>query len=254
VLRDSGGHPDGEIVIFQDLTRVVEMEERLRRSERLGAVGQLAAGLAHELRNPLASLSGAVELLAADLPKEDESHRRLGGIVRRETARLNRLVSDFLEYAKPEQGGAQVVDVDALLGEVRDLFCVGDHAEIELEMDSEPDLCVLGNPDHLRQATWNLLLNAAQSVPRDGCIRVRAGRTGWSGRDWVEVRVIDNGCGIRPDVLERIFEPFYTTKPKGTGLGLATVHRIVEAHGGQISVKSDPEVGTEIHMLLPAAP
>jgi two-component system sensor histidine kinase PilS (NtrC family) len=101
VLRDPGGQADGAIVIFQDLTRVVEMEEELRRSERLGAIGQLAAGLAHEIRNPLASLSGAIELLATDLPSGDQNSKTLSQIVQRETARLNRLVSDFLTYARP---------------------------------------------------------------------------------------------------------------------------------------------------------
>lgn len=253
VLRDSRGDPDGRIVIFQDLTRVVEMEDRLRRSERLGAVGQLAAGLAHELRNPLASLSGAVELIAADLPEENDTHRRLGEIVRRETSRLSRLVGDFLEYAKPGQGGAEVVDLDGVVTEVRDLFRVGEGPAVVLDVQCASRLRVQGNADQLRQVLWNLLLNAAQAGSRDGVVRLRAGRVDLDPGSWVDVRVSDAGCGISPEVLERIFEPFYTTKPKGTGLGLAMVHRIIEAHGGQISVRSDPGIGTEVRILLPAA-
>lgn len=253
VLRDARGTPDGRIVIFQDLTRVVEMEDRLRRSERLGAVGQLAAGLAHELRNPLASLSGAVELIAADLPEGDDTHRRLGEIVRRETSRLNRLVGNFLEYAKPGQGGSQVVDLEVVIEEVRDLFRMGEESPVKLKVECSPGLRVLGSADQLRQVVWNVMLNAAQAGPRDEIVRVQADRVEHERGHWIEVRVSDAGCGIHPEALERIFEPFYTTKSKGTGLGLAMVHRIIEAHGGQISVRSDPGIGTEVRFLLPAS-
>jgi len=251
VLRDPAGEADGAIVIFQDLTRVVEMEEELRRSERLGAIGQLAAGLAHEIRNPLASLSGAIELLTADLPKGDRNSQTLSEIVRRETARLNRLVTDFLTYARPGPGRFEAVPLEALFQELAELVANDATCGVALELDVPAELEALGNPDQLRQVFWNLILNAAQSEPVDGVVRVQARAN--RGQELCEVAVIDRGCGFPRDALERIYEPFFTTKPKGTGLGLATVQRVVEAHGGRIAVASDAGKGTTVRVFLPRA-
>ena len=139
-LLDSLGQPEGGVLIFQDLTRVREMEEQLRRSERLSVVGQLATGLAHEIRNPLASLSGAIELLGADLRADDASSRRLLRVVERETARLNRLVSDFLSYATGRPPRRAAVPLRELLDEIRDLWSTGEHAALEIQLDIEPGL------------------------------------------------------------------------------------------------------------------
>jgi two-component system, NtrC family, sensor histidine kinase PilS len=253
VLRNETGQPEGAILIFQDLTRVVEMEEQLRRSERLSAVGQLAAGLAHEIRNPLGSLSGAIELLAGDLRAEDTHTRRLMSIVKRETGRLNRLVSDFLDYARSGPGRREAVGLAELFGEMKQLLASGDHAALGVELDVPAGLCALGDSDRLRQVFWNLVLNAAESEPRDACVRIRA-RELAGAEPQVEVSVIDRGRGIPEDQLERIFEPFFTTKPKGTGLGLATVHRVVEACGGRLAVRSEPGQGTTVRVILPRAP
>ena len=255
-LTDDAGRFEGSVLIFQDLTQVVEMEEQLRRSERLSAVGQLAAGLAHEIRNPLASLSGAIELLASDLPDPDPSSRRLVRIVQRETARLNRLVGDFLSYAGPGPVRREVVPVRELLEEIGQLIGNSDCAGVELCLEVPRELAVLGNPDQLRQVFWNLVLNAAEAEPPDRKVRV-AGETlppqGPEGDLRAVIEIVDRGSGIPPEILERVFEPFYTTKPKGTGLGLATVHRVVEAHGGQLLVKSRPGEGTSVRVVLPAA-
>jgi two-component system, NtrC family, sensor histidine kinase PilS len=226
------------------------MEEQLRRSERLGAVGQLAAGLAHELRNPLASLSGAVELLAADLPKTDRHSLTLSQIVQRETARLNRLVSDFLTYARPGPGRSEPVPLRGLLEELAELVARDASLGVEVQVDAPGDLRARGNADQLRQVFWNLVRNAAESEPRDRAVHVRA-RAGAAGE--VDVLVEDQGCGIAPESMERLFEPFHTTKAKGTGLGLATVHRVVEAHGGRIGVSSELGRGTTVRVTLPTA-
>jgi two-component system sensor histidine kinase PilS (NtrC family) len=247
-LRNQAGDVDGAILIFQDLTQLVEMEEQLRRSERLGAVGQLAAGLAHEIRNPLASLSGAVELLAADLPQSDPHSQTLSQIVQRETARLNRLVTDFLTYARPGPGAFQRVPLAELFEELRELFAKDPSFDVELRLEVPEDLCARGNPDQLRQVFWNLALNAAQSEPVDGVVLVRAQRS----QRGLEIQVIDRGCGIPREAMQRLFEPFHTTKKKGTGLGLATVHRVVEAHGGRIQVSSEPGWGTTVRVFLPS--
>jgi two-component system sensor histidine kinase PilS (NtrC family) len=251
-LRGEEGAAQGAILIFQDLTRIADMEEQLRRSERLGAVGQLAAGLAHEIRNPLASLSGAVELLSADLRAEDAASRRLAEIVRCETARLNRLVTDFLTYARPGPGELEPVSVRDLLAELRQLWNAAEYGGVELRVAADAQCVARANPDQLRQVLWNLARNAAEAQPADGRVQISARLDLTDGR-WVEIAVEDRGVGIPAADVERVFEPFYTTKPKGTGLGLATVHRIVEAHGGRLALASRPGEGTAVRLRLPAA-
>jgi two-component system, NtrC family, sensor histidine kinase PilS len=248
-LWNGAGSVDGAILIFQDLTHLVEMEEQLRRSERLGAIGQLAAGLAHEIRNPLASLSGAVELLAADLPTSDRHSLALSQIVQRETARLNRLVTDFLTYARPGPGASEPVSPRAQFEEIAELVARDASLGIQVQVDVPEDLRVLGNPDQLRQVFWNLVLNAAQSDPSDRIVRISGSGDGGEA----QISIEDRGCGMAPESMERLFEPFYTTKPKGTGLGLATVHRVVEAHGGRIGITSQPGSGTTVRVFLPLA-
>ena len=250
LLRDDMGNVVGAVLIFQDLTHVHQMEQELRRSERLSAVGQLAAGLAHEIRNPLASLSGSLELLGDDLGEDDADSRRLLRIVKRETERLNRLVSDFLVYAGPGQIESEEVRVRELFEGLVLLLSRGEHAKLQVDLDVPAGLIAWGSSDQLQQVFWNLLLNAAQAEPDDGRIGVRARHGSDPSAAAVEIEVTDRGRGIPPETLERVFEPFFTTRGKGTGLGLALVHRVVEAHGGQIAVRSD-EDGTTMKVVLP---
>ncbi len=247
-LRDGRGDVIGAVLIFQDLTHVRAMEAELRRAERLSAVGTLAAGLAHEIRNPLASLSGALELLGADLTEDDANSRRLLRIVSRETQRLDRLVSDFLSYAASRPIDPEPVVLAPIFSELAELLAKSETADIRLDADVPDALTVMGNEDQLRQVLWNLVLNGAQAEPRDGCVRASARRME-DGQ--VEIEVVDRGRGIPPESLERVFEPFFTTRPKGTGLGLALVHRMIEAHHGQIQVSSNPEEGTSVRVVLP---
>jgi two-component system sensor histidine kinase PilS (NtrC family) len=255
-LLGERGEPDGYVVIFQDLTHVIDMEERLRRSGKLAAVGQLAAGLAHEIRNPLASLSGAIELLECESPPELKSSRRLFEIAQREARRLNALLSDFLEFARPKTPIAVTVQLGLILEEVRDLLARGEPGTGRIEVDVPDGIRVVGDPDQLRQVFWNLLLNGIQAQSEDGSVTVRA-RSRADPPDpsdtWVEVAVEDRGQGIAPEVLSRVFDPFFTTKPKGTGLGLATVHRIVEAHGGSVQIATEIGRGTCVRVFLRAA-
>jgi signal transduction histidine kinase len=231
------------------------MEEQLRRSERLSAVGQLAAGLAHEIRNPLGSLSGAIELLSTDRAFEDEHSRRLFRIVQREAQRLNRLVSEFLEYARTGPGRRETVPLRPLFEEMVQLLRGGEHRAAEVCLEVVEPACALGDPDRLRQVFWNLLLNAAESQARDRRIdvRIRPLPADASGAPRTEVMIEDRGQGIPPEQVEHVFEPFFTTKAKGTGLGLATVHRLVEAAGGVVLLQSEPGRGTLVRVQLPAA-
>ena len=250
VLRDNGGESEGTVVIFQDLTRMVEMEDQLRRSERLVTVGQLAAGLAHEIRNPLASLSGSIELLESELPQLESDARRLFQIVHRETERLNRLLTEFLHFARPDPIRQEPIALRRFFAELEALLRTGPGAAVSLAVEIPEPLRVFGDPDRLRQAFWNLLLNAVEAEPAGGAVRVEAGPAG--GGSEVEIAIEDHGEGIPKDRLARIFDPFFTTKPNGTGLGLATVHRIVEAHAGRILIHSCVGEGTTIRVVLPA--
>ncbi len=267
ILRDGEGRANGWVVIFQDVTEVVAMEQELRRSERLAGIGQLAADIAHEIRNPLAAISGSVEMLEPSLPEDegDPEPRRLMGIVLREIDRLNDLITEFLQFARPAPSKREPVDLSAVVAEVVRMIEVARPEGVEMEVDLGPGLTALADPTQVRQVLWNLILNAIQAMPEGGCICISVaevapepqegaseGRNGaGEGADFVEVTVADTGVGIDPEVLERIFDPFFTTKPEGSGLGLATVHRIVEANGGNLRVESLVGQGTALRVRFP---
>lgn len=251
-LRDVKDQVIGRVVNFQDLTELRRLESHARRSERLATVGQLAAGIAHEIRNPLAAISGSIELLRQG-PVVSEDDRVLMTIVHREIQRLNELIGDLLDYANPRP--TQAVDLD--LGVVvREIATVsrGDQAfaAIELVAEAERPLPIHGDPAKLRQVLWNLLRNAADAAAAGGRhVAIEARRDRDTGD--VLVVVTDDGCGIPPAQLGRIFDPFFTTKQKGTGLGLATCHAIVAEAGGRIDVSSEVDVGTQFVIRLPAS-
>ncbi len=265
-LRDRAGADGGHVVIFQDVTEVVRMEQELRRSERLAGIGELAAAIAHEIRNPLAAISGSVQILRsggkAARPEEGE---RLMSIVLREIERLDGLITDFLAYARPASPKQDVVDLGALLGELLEMneAAVGSEVSVELELD--PECRVWADEAQLRQVFWNLLRNASESMGGPGSVVIGASRVpSQDGRpddrnapeespESVEIHVSDNGPGIPPEVMERMFDPFFTTKKSGTGLGLPTVHRIIEAQGGVLAVESEPGQGASFRITLPAA-
>ena len=269
-LRDSKEMVRGKIVIFQDLTRIMEMEEQVRRSEKLAAIGQLAAGIAHEIRNPLASVSGSIQLLKREL-KLDLENKRLMDIVLRETDRLNALISEFLLFAQPSQKQCESVDVKYLIEDTLDLFVNNPEwrKKIELRKNIEAGIRLRANPEQIRQILWNLIVNAVQAMSEGGTLTVtsrmvhedEAGekytpesyhgvKMGNLGASYVEISIGDTGIGIRPENLDKIFDPFYTTKESGTGLGLAIVYRIIEDYHGNISVKSELGRGTVFTIRL----
>lgn len=263
ILRDAAGASIGQVVIFQDLTDVVKMESKLRRSERLAAVGALSASIAHEIRNPLAAISGSIQVLHTAKQRGgaigiDESGR-LMEIVLRETDRLNQLIGDFLQYARPGPLRPEPCDLGVLVSEVRQLLEGLAAPGIRIECQVEPDLQLVADPAQIRQVLWNLSLNGIQAMPDGGRLRIqlrrtRAPITGPSQRDtgeWVEITVEDEGNGMATEVIEQAFQPFFTTKSGGSGLGLATVYRIVEEHGGEISIESHVGRGTKVTLMFP---
>jgi two-component system sensor histidine kinase PilS (NtrC family) len=249
-LADSRGKALGTAVIFQDLTSLRAMEEAFERSERLADLGRLAAGLAHELRNPLASMMGSVELLRSGREFAEED-RRLLEIVLREAGRLEKLVTEFLAFARPAPLRRVRTDLAPLAAETLDVFehdPAGASVAIERALAPAP---AEADPDRLRQVLWNLLLNARQAIEAtgrsSGRIAVATGRA--PAGPWLSVE--DDGVGIDPGDRQRIFVPFYSTREQGTGLGLATIHRVVEAHGGSIDVESEPRRGARFVVRLP---
>ncbi|MBE7448411.1 MAG: PAS domain-containing protein [Kofleriaceae bacterium] len=253
-LRDPQDQVIGRVVNFQDLTELRTLEETMRRAERLATVGQLAAGIAHELRNPLASISGSVELLART-PAVADDDRALMAIVVREIERLDQLIRDLLEYASPRPRTLVQVDVAALLAEVVQVMRQ-DRATADVELRTElPDapLVLTADPGQLRQVVWNLCRNAAEAAaagpagPGTVTVRARGDAIG------VTIEVEDDGPGIASEHLPRVFDPFFTTKKRGTGLGLATSHAIVTEHGGTVDVRSEPGRGTRFVVRLPRA-
>lgn len=239
--------------IFQDITSLKEQEKRLQRMDRLAALGEMAAGLAHELRNPLASMSGAAQFLAKR-NKSDESSRRLLQIIEREAMRLNSIAESFLLYARPERSTNQdeadpvavIEDVLALVERKKDL----PRATIETELQEKNRLSVPEGP--LKQVVLNLVMNAFEAFNGNGG-RIVLSLKPHQESGYTRMIIKDNGVGMDQEVMEKIFDPFYSTKPTGTGLGLAVVHRLVRSWGGDIHVFSKKDEGTQFEIILPQA-
>lgn len=235
----------GLLVNFQDLTQIKEMEDRLKRADRLAAVGKLASGMAHEIRNPLASISGSVQLLMEERYIHEDD-RRLMAIVVKEAERLSLLLSEFLTFARPPSPQCKWTDTSSLLDDVI-LLSRCDQRFAGRIVEKAYPLRVLFDLDEeqIRQVVWNLLLNAVEAVAEGGSIRLGI------EEKCSTIFVEDSGPGIPEEIRNRIFDPFFTTKERGTGLGLATAHAIVTAHGGELAVTSAPIGGARFEVRLP---
>lgn len=258
VLKDDTGRPRGVIAVFQDLTEAKKMEAHLRASDRLAAVGRLAAGIAHEIRNPLASISGSVEVLKDGL-KLDGDDLRLLELILRESSRLNTILTDFLNYARVSKIGVGKCDLAAVIAETVTLASthhqVGAAIEIAYSLH-QPVIMVAGSEDQFKQVLWNLILNAAQAIgERDGkiVISTHSVNTGDDNR-FVQLKIADTGPGIPANTREKIFEPFFSTKDGGTGLGLPIVARIVDCLGGRIELETSEAWPTIFVISLPPEP
>lgn len=246
-LKSAKGEAIGRLLTFQDQTALREMEEQLKIADQFAVIGQLAAGLAHEIRNPLASISGAIQLLHSGGYKGDEE--RLMRIVLRETERLNKLIGEFLQFAKPSVGASRVIELKETLSEIVELFKQGqDIGKLKVALQC-PEIKLEIDPNSLKQILWNLLTNSAEACNGRGEISVKAEADELNGT--VKISVSDNGPGIPVEMQSKIFTPFFTTKEYGTGLGLAIVYRTVESIGGKISVRSEAGRGTTMTVELP---
>jgi two-component system sensor histidine kinase PilS (NtrC family) len=256
----------GHTLIFQDITKFKEMEEQMKRFDKMAAIGSLAAGLAHEIRNPLASLSGSIQMLKSELPL-DESQQHLMEIILRESERLNALITDFLLFAHPPQTNKIPVGLGRILHETLEMLVHSPsfHEGIRvIRPDLREEIEAMVDPNQMKQVFWNLFINAVQATSNGGEIRVqmeKGNKAFWrmglpysarqTGKDWVKIAITDSGNGIKTQEKEKIFEPFFTTKDGGTGLGLSIVHKIIENHNGLIKVESEFGRGSTFTIFLP---
>lgn len=251
-LRSLDGTSAGYTLIFQDLTGMKRLEAELRLKDRMAAVGELSAGIAHEIRNPLAAIAGSVQVLKGSRSLTQQE-QRLMSIVLRESERLNKSISDFLRFVRPQEKNSVAFDVAASLSETLDLLAnspeVQEHHEIRREIDP-PSFMIVGDADQIRQVFWNLARNALQAMPQGGELVVRGAIEEGAYR----ISFNDSGRGMSEADVERLFQPFRTSFPSGTGLGMAISYRIVHEHGGTIDVASSPGAGTSIAVTLPIHP
>ena len=249
-LFSEENEPSGLIITFQDLTEIRSMEESIRRKDRLAAVGRVGAGLAHEIRNPLGAMRGAIQVLESSMPP-DSIQTDLMGIILRESDRLNSIITNFLSYARPKTGNFTEVDICEAIGDTATLLKhgpdVGDNHRLTLHLPDKP-VFVNADSTQLKQIIWNLARNAFQAMPDGGELKI--GVETIANRR-VRITVQDNGKGMTPEQVEQLFEPFSNSTSGGTGLGLSIVYQIIRDHNGTINVRSAEEEGTTITIELP---
>ncbi|MFE8102766.1 two-component system sensor histidine kinase AtoS [Brenneria goodwinii] len=247
-LRNAEGEIIGALVIFTDLTAQKQMQKQIERAERLATLGELMAGVAHEVRNPLTAISGFVQYL-----KEGERDRQRVeyiNIILKEVRSINNVIQQLLDFARPHSRLYQCIAINPLIRET--LLLVHTHGldnrvDFTITLDETlPD--IEADAELLKQVILNLMINAVQAIPARGEINVSTRRY---GDDKLQIKIRDSGIGIAPDVMEKIFTPFFTTKPTGTGLGLSIAQRIITAHNGDITIESQPQHGTTVTLILP---
>lgn len=241
------------VFTFQDLSQIKKMEDQVRQAEKMAAIGEMAAGIAHEFRNPLAAISGAAQMLTQEI---DPRSTCLGltNIITRECDRMERTISDFLRFSRPLSPQKDWFSLSKLLTET--LFILKQtqawHNLCDVKVDVPQDLSYWGDRNQINQVLYNLLINACSAMEDGGTITISAQeKKGENSSDKILITVCDNGPGIQEDVLAKIFEPFFTTKENGNGLGLAIVEQIIKSHGGEIIVGNVSPHGAIFRIILP---
>jgi len=251
-LKDEDGIFLGNVLLFKDLTEVQALRREVARSQRLASVGRLAAGVAHEIRNPLSSIKGFATYFKERYPDRPED-QQTADIMIQEVDRLNRVVGQLLEFAKPVSIKPKLISLQALLNDSITLIkdrAAEENISIQTQNNTRVDEARI-DPDRINQVLLNLYLNAIDSMESGGELKVEISSDG-QDRD-VVIQVSDTGAGISRENLSKIFEPYFSTKSTGTGLGLAIAHNIIDAMGGKITVESDKELGTTFSITIPSS-
>lgn len=238
-----------QILLFQDLTKIRLLEKEILVKDKMATVGQLAAGMAHEIRNPLASLSGSIQVLQQEI-KDDTSSKKLMSIVIRESDRLDHLVNDFLNYAKPSMLRLVRFNLKMAIDEILDSYRSSQDPkfnQVTYLLDSPENLIVEWDRDKLSQILVNLINNAVEACTLGGVVQIKV----IDFDTKVELNVLDTGHGMNPSVRARLFDPFFTQKEGGIGLGMALVYEMVKAHCGSIRVESDEGQGCQVKLEFP---
>ena len=250
-LNSVDGTASGYTLIFQDLTDMKKLEAELRLKDRMAAVGELSAGIAHEIRNPLAAIAGSVQVLKKSTALNPQE-QRLMSIILKESERLNKSIADFLRFVKPQEKRPAEFDIAASLAETLELLRHSPELNAGHRIEHNimpPAYTIVGDADQIRQVFWNIARNAVQAMPDGGTLLV----TTEIAADRYNILFSDNGRGMNDADQRRLFQPFRTNFPSGTGLGMAISYRIVQEHGGQIDVSSREGAGTTITVSLPAS-
>lgn len=246
--KDLGGGKIGAVVTIEDLTEIRELTEQLLRADRLAAMGELVAGVAHEVRNPLGTIRASIQLLEAENP-DSPSIRELGPVMKQEIDRLDRVIKALLDFGRPSKAVFAEVNISKVIEDVvlfTGRYATGNHVKINSEIRDGTG-AVWADAEKLKQVFINLIFNAVQAMPDGGAVDIETARDD----AFVKVVVRDTGAGIPAEALGKIWDPFYTTRTDGTGLGLAIVHRIVDEHGGYISAESEVGKGSSFTVRLP---
>lgn len=259
-LIEQGDQAKGFIGVFEDMTELREMEKKIAQSEKLAAVGKISAGLAHEIRNPLASLSGSIQVLQKGLQLKG-TYERLMEIVLRETERLNTIVSDFLNYSHLGKTRSTLIDLTQVIQDLITLLKNSDEYHNSIRIDFKPQkdrFLFKGDEQQIKQMIWNLCINGLQAMAEGGTLTIRLHRVKnfaradyHYNREGLVLTVEDEGCGIPAEEENKIFEPFFTTKENGVGLGLAKVYQVVSQNDGFIGLDREAEKGARFQVFLP---
>jgi signal transduction histidine kinase len=254
LLSDSEGNHLGAVEVFFDLTRTKELEEEITRVKTLAALGEMAATVAHEVRNPLGGIAGFAALLERDL-KPDDPRRRLVGKIIQGVEILNRLVVNLLNYTRAVKLNPQRLDFVEFLNDTLNFFRMDlssdvKNTSVNKHFPTDGIECWI-DPEQFRQVILNILRNSVQAMPDGGKIDIYSNLISRKREDKVVLKVTDNGMGMNPETQKKLFTPFFTTKDGGTGLGLPTVKKIVEAHKGTVEIESEPDKGTTVIVSFP---
>lgn len=257
VLKDQKSRRLGAVEIFNDISRIKELEEEMQQSKTMAALGEMAATVVHEIRNPLGAMGVWASLLDRDLEKGDSRRETLHKIIDA-LARLNHIVTNLLVYSRPIKAQFREVILQDILNETVNFIDIeaersGKNIVINKSLDEDSPIPVLADPEKLQQLIMNLCLNAVQAMPEGGSLTVSCSRPRNKKKDYASFSIADTGIGIEKECIDKIFDPFYTTKENGTGLGLAIVKKFVNYHSGYLHITSKVNEGTTIQVFLPQA-